>query len=41
MQALGNFLVGHYLHNDRSVYGVFATVPICAGPGNTSMRAAW
>jgi hypothetical protein len=26
MQALGNFLVGHYLHNDRSVYGVFATV---------------
>jgi YihY family inner membrane protein len=26
MQTLGNFLVGHYLHNDRSVYGVFATV---------------
>jgi YihY family inner membrane protein len=26
MQALGNFLVAHYLHNDRSVYGVFATV---------------
>src|SRR2546421_543813 len=26
MQALGNFLVGHYLHDDRSVYGVFATV---------------
>jgi YihY family inner membrane protein len=26
MQAFGNFLVGHYLHNDRSVYGVFATV---------------
>jgi uncharacterized BrkB/YihY/UPF0761 family membrane protein len=26
MQALGNFLVGHYLRNDRSVYGVFATV---------------
>jgi YihY family inner membrane protein len=26
MEALGNFLVGHYLHNDRSVYGVFATV---------------
>src|SRR5213082_534675 len=26
MQALGNFLVGHYLHNNRSVYGVFATV---------------
>ena len=26
MQALGNFLVGHYLHSDRSVYGVFAVV---------------
>jgi hypothetical protein len=26
MQALGTFLVGHYLHNDRSVYGVFAAV---------------
>jgi uncharacterized BrkB/YihY/UPF0761 family membrane protein len=26
MQALGNFLVGRYLHDDRSVYGVFATV---------------
>jgi YihY family inner membrane protein len=26
MQALGNFLIGHYLHDDRSVYGVFATV---------------
>jgi YihY family inner membrane protein len=26
MQAVGNFLVGHYLNNDRSVYGVFATV---------------
>jgi hypothetical protein len=26
MQALGNFLVGHYPHNDRSVYGVRATV---------------
>jgi YihY family inner membrane protein len=26
MQALGNFLVGRYLHNDKSVYGVFATV---------------
>src|ERR1700746_2234048 len=26
MQALGNFLAGHYLHKDRAVFGVFASV---------------
>ncbi|MGO8883232.1 MAG: YhjD/YihY/BrkB family envelope integrity protein [Streptosporangiaceae bacterium] len=35
MQALGTYLVHHYLSHD-SVYGIFATVLGLVGPGSTS-----